>query len=141
MFVDHIKDKGVIDTLLLSILSDTNNLNCDLAMLLTELIPFIAIERSPESIKFEKVKEELDILYGHPICGDDCKFKPKVSRWRPTLLVRQTHNTCSLCDNAVSEYDHRVCHHHADIDEYPLEFDYHHLRCRKRTPPRSQRAF
>ena len=80
------------------------------------------------SKKYRQVMKQLKGIYGHPLCGNSCKFKTKVSFWHPIHLVRQANASCCLCDNALSEHSHIVCHFHAD-DKYPSEFEYHHRTC------------
>lgn len=134
MLIDHGRDKCSIVILLLSMMSDKNDVVCDVGMLLSEVAPFINIELSPESKEYTKVMRELTIIYGHPTCGDFCKFRAEVSIlwWRQSYFARQELNSfCRRreCFNYVSKINHRVCHEHAEFEESPLEFNYHHSTC------------
>ena len=121
----YIETSEHIDILLFSIIFSTENFE----MLLEEIIPYINFRYSPETIKYKKMLQEFKLIYGNPLCSNTCRLKTNVGYIHKPILVRQAHGICTKCNENVSENHHRVCYHHATLNEYPLEFEYHHYPC------------
>jgi hypothetical protein len=82
---------------------------------------------------YDKIIKQLKREFCHPICGDSCnyivEFKDGSFLRRP-VLINQVYIKCIKCQFWVSRLDHEVCHDCAKQYDNPMEFSYHHSKCK-----------